>query len=394
MTRHCDVLVVGGGPAGATLAALAAGRGSDVVLVERARFPRDKVCGEFLSAEGRRVVERLGLLDELLSRGCVPMGACRITAADGTRIDAELPDLGPAGRDGLGVSRELLDLLLLDLARDSGARVLTRHDAFEPLLEGGRVRGYRVRPVGGVDRSFELRARVVVAADGRRSGLVRRLHPRKADPSTTASASRFGLKVHLDTDPERLAGRIELHLFDGGYAGIGAVEGGRVNLCMLTNVRALRACGGSPDRLLLERVLANAAARRVIGDGKACGRWHSVGPLRWGTRRPEARGAFFLGDAAGTIDPFCGEGMSNALRSAEIALPHVLRAIEADADDETCRRAYARQWHRAFGPVTRRVRNVGRLLERPRLAAPVLRLLTGPGVAWVPRLIESTRTDG
>jgi flavin-dependent dehydrogenase len=202
------------------------------------------------------------------------------------------------------------------------------------------------------------------------------------------------LKTHLAADPGRLGGRVELHLFDGGYAGLGAVEGRRINLCLLATVGALRDCGGSPDRLLRERVMANEAARQAIGDATACGRWHSVGPLSWGLRRPEACGAFFVGDAAGTIDPFSGEGMSNAMRSAEIALPHVLTAIERGQADDRCRRAYAEDWHRAFGPVTRRVRRVGRLFERPRLAAPVLRLLMGFGSAWVPRLIASTRTEG
>ena len=96
----------------------------------------------------------------------------------------------------------------------------------------------------------------------------------------------------------------------------------------------------------------------------------------------------------GTIDPFSGEGMSNAMRSAEIAVPHVMTAIDRGEADDECTRDYAEEWLRAFGPVTRRVRRVGRLFERPRLAAPVLRLLTGLGSAWVPRLIASTRTEG
>lgn len=394
MKKDCDLLVIGGGPAGSTIAALAARRGASVLVIERARFPRDKVCGEFLSAEGCRVIERLGLLDELVSRGCVWTGACRITDSRGARLDAALPDLGEFGRDGLGVSRELMDPLLLDHARRQGAEVVMRHDAHEPLVEDGRVRGFRVRAVGDLDSGTEVRARVVVAADGRRSILARRLHPGTGDPTRSSAASWFGLKIHLAGDPARLGGRVELHLFDGGYAGLGAVEGRRINLCLLATVRSIRDCGGSPERLLRERVMANEAVRQVIGDAPACGRWHSVGPLNWGARRPEACGAFFVGDAAGTIDPFSGEGMSNAMRSAEIAVPHVMKAVERGEADDQCTRAYAEEWFRAFGPVTRRVRRVGRLFERPRLAAPVLRLLTGLGSPWVQRLIASTRTEG
>jgi flavin-dependent dehydrogenase len=392
MKTDCDLLVIGGGPGGSTIAALAAQRGVNVKVIERAKFPRNKVCGEFLSAEGCRIVERLGLLDELTSRGCVWMGACRITDTGGARLDADLPDLGPSGRDGLGVSRELLDPLLLEHARRGGAEILMRHDAHEPMIDRGKVRGFRVRPVGEPASGTEIRARLVVAADGRRSVLARRLHPQLCDPQASSASSWFGLKVHLKTETDRLQGRVELHLFDGGYAGLGAVEGGRVNLALLATVRALRDCGGSPDRLLEERVMLNEAARFAIGDGTRCGRWHSVGPLSWGARRPAAAGALFVGDAAGTIDPFCGEGMSNAMRSAEIALPLVLRAVErGQADAEICR-AYTDEWFQAFGPVTRRVRRVGRLFERPRLAAPVLRFLTGVAAPWIPRLIASTRT--
>lgn len=394
MKANHDLLVIGGGPAGSTLAALAARHGASVAVIERASFPRNKVCGEFLSAEGCRVVERLGLLDELVARGCVWTGACRISDSSGARLDAMLPDLGAVGRDGLGVSRELLDPILLDHAASQGARVLMRHDAHEPIIEGGRVRGFRVRSVGEIDSGTEIRARAIVAADGRRSVLARHLHPGMGDPTVSSTASWFGLKIHLAADPDRMKGRVELHLFDGGYVGLGAVEGRRINVCLLAKVGALRDCGGSPDRLVRERVMANEAVRQVIDGAPACGRWHSVGPLNWGVRRPEASGAFFLGDAAGTIDPFSGEGMSNAMRSAEIALPHVIEAIERGPADDECRRAYAEQWHRTFGPVTRRVRRVGRLFERPRLAAPVLRLLMGPGSGWVPRLIASTRTEG
>jgi flavin-dependent dehydrogenase len=267
-----------------------------------------------------------------------------------------------------------------------------RHDAFAPLLEDGLVRGFRIRAVGADRPAFEVRPRLVIAADGRRSVLARRLGPDLCDPTVSSPESWFGLKIHLSADAARLDGRVELHLFDGGYVGLGAVEGERINACLLVTVRALRACGGSPDRLLRERVMANPAVSRLIADAPPCGRWQSVGPLRWGVRRPEAGGAVFLGDAAGTIDPFSGEGMSNAMRSAEIALPHVLNVLEGGELNDEIRRAYAADWTRAFAPVTRRVRRVGRLFESPWLAGAAIRLMAGVGSPWLSRLIASTRT--
>jgi flavin-dependent dehydrogenase len=100
----------------------------------------------------------------------------------------------------------------------------------------------------------------------------------------------------------------------------------------------------------------------------------------------------FVGDAAGTIDPFSGEGMSNAMRAAEIAEPFVLRAVGAGALDERLAAEYTRRWTAEFAPVTRRVRRIGRLFEHPRIAAPVVRWLSGPAASLLPRLVSATRT--
>ena len=171
-----------------------------------------------------------------------------------------------------------------------------------------------------------IEATVVIAADGRRSVLGRRLHPQLGDPRSSGPGSWFGLKTHLAGAGPRLEQRVELHLFDGGYVGLSPVEGSRLNLCMLTTVAALRAHGGSPERLLRQRLVDNPAVREVIGASEVCAPWTCCGPLRFGTRHPSAAGALFVGDAAGTVDPFCGEGMSNALLGAEVALPFVLEA--------------------------------------------------------------------
>ena len=392
MRSNVDLLVVGGGPAGAALAALASRTGARVLLVERARFPRDKVCGEFVSAEGCEVLQRLGVLGELISVGAPRIDSCRISGRRGNRVDAPLPHPPGRGAPGMGISREVMDAVLLEYAGRCGVEVLQRHEAVAPVIEGSRVRGVRVRRVGHATPGEQLRASLVVAADGRRSMFVRALHPGLGDPRRSGPGSWFGLKAHLDAAPSRLDGRVELHLFDGGYAGLAAVEGRRINLCLLTTVRSLRACGGSADRLFVERISSRRAVRESLGDARPCSRWKSVGPLRFAVRKPASRGVLFVGDAAGTIDPFSGEGMSNALRGAEIALPFVLQAIARGGLTEESGRAYALRWRRAFGPVTRRARRLGRLFERPRLAGPLLSLLGGTARGMLPRLVAATRS--
>ena len=391
--RPVDLLIVGGGPGGATLAGLAAAAGARVLVVERCRFPRDKVCGEFVSVQGCRVLERLGALGPLLDRGAAWIDSWRITDRRGRAIAGGLPDLPGLGRRALGVSRALLDSTLLKLARHRGAQVLERWEAVAPLLDEGRVAGVCIREVGGAGAIREARAAQVVAADGRRSLLVRSLHPAIGDPASSHPGSWFGLKVHLAGSPSRLGRRVELHVFDRGYAGLAAVEDRRINLCLMVTVGTLRACGGSPNRLFGERVLLNPALREVVGGSPTRGSWKSVGPLQFGVRQPAAAGVLFVGDAAGTIDPYSGEGISNALRGAEIALPYALEAAARGQLTGELARAYRDAWTQAFAPVTRRVRFLGSLLERPWLAGRVLGMLSRFGAPLLPRLAASTRSS-
>lgn len=393
MTRT-EVLVVGGGPAGASLAALAARAGARVVLLERDRFPREKVCGEFLSAEGCAVLGRLGVLDALRAAGGTSIDRFAVSAPSGRRVEGSLPDLPGIGRSALGISRALLDLSLFDLAARSGAEARDGVEAVAPIVEQGRVTGVRVRRFGSPPGSEEsLTAPIVVAGDGRRSTIQRALDPRGGDPIRSTPGSWFGLKRHLRMPADRLGGNVEIHLFDGGYAGLGAIEGGRANLCLLTTVRALRACGGSPDRLLEERILRNRAAAERLSGCESAGEWLAVGPLRFGPRKPVLAGALLVGDAAGSVDPFSGEGMSNALTGAELAVPIVLEAASRGSLDPVLARAWSQRWAGAFASGIRTVRRIGRLFERPRLGRLALGLASAPGGGRVlARIVVSTRT--
>jgi flavin-dependent dehydrogenase len=391
VSQRTELLVVGGGPAGSALAAMSAAAGIETLVVERARFPRDKVCGEFLSAEGCRVLERLGLLERLVEAGARWIDRCRITHPSGPLLDQPLPELGRLGREALGVSRRLLDSELLKLAAACGARVLQPWEAKRPIFTEDRVRGMVLREVG-TERTETVRAMLVVAADGRRSLLARLLHPQLGDPRRSDARSWFGFSVHLDPGDRTPPPRIDLHLFDGGYAGLGPVERGRLDLGLIATVGALRACGRSPQRLYDERLLANAYLREAIGKARIAGPWNSIGPLRFGARRATAGGVLFVGDAAGTVDPFCGEGMANALCGAELALPFVREGVSAGGLSDALAHEYATAWSGSFDAVTRRVRRLGRLLERPRLARAVLRLLSAAGTPLASRLIASTRT--
>jgi flavin-dependent dehydrogenase len=390
---RADLVVIGGGPAGAAIAALAAARGAKAILVERHRFPRDKVCGEFLSAEGCAVLSRLGLFDGMLAQGAMPMDACLLADGGGRSVTAPLPELNGAGRTALGISRAVLDAALLEHAASRGVLVRERTVAIHPVLTDRRVTGIVVRAAGPDGADEVLAAPLVVAADGRRSMLQRALHPGIGDPIRTSASSWFGFKAHFPDRTRGLSRRIELFVFDGGYAGLGPVEGERLNLALIARVDALRACGSSPERLYDERIRGNPLLALRLGADRPCSPWKSIGPLRFNVRRPASHGAMFLGDSAGTIDPFSGEGMSNALRGAELALPFVLQALAKGRLTHDDARAWTSTWRGAFAPVTRRARLFGRIFQHPRPAAIAMGLLRlPPGARMLPSLVAATRT--
>ena len=392
MTRP-ELVVAGGGPAGAAIAALAGRRGVRTLLIERDRFPRDKVCGEFLSAEGCAVLERLGLLPAMMDKGAMPMDACLLADGKGRSVVAPLPDLPRAGRTALGISRAVLDETLLRHAAACGAEVREQTVATSPFLEDRRVTGVVTRSAERSGGEETVKAALVVAADGRRSMLQRALHPAIGDPLTTSPRSWFGFNAHFPDRTKGLSRRIELYVFDGGYAGLGPVEGGRLDLALIARLDALHACGNLPQRLFEERMLGNPLLAERLGNDRPCSRWRTTGPLRFNVRTPASHGVIFLGDAAGTIDPFSGEGMSNALRGAELALPFVMDALAAGGFSPAAARVWSSVWRGAFAPVTRRARLFGRIFQHPRPAALAMSLLRLPhGARILPSLVAATRT--
>ena len=159
-----DLLVVGGGPAGAAIATLAAQKGASVILLEKDKFPRDKVCGEFLSAEGCGVLHRLNMLQTIKSLGAKTMTSCLLADGRGRYVTSPLPQAA------LGISRGTLDTLLLAKAHAAGVTVIEQTPAIAPIVERNVVKGVTTK-------TDAYRAKLVVAADGRRSMLQRALHP-------------------------------------------------------------------------------------------------------------------------------------------------------------------------------------------------------------------------
>ena len=226
----CEIAVVGAGPAGATIAALLAKRGREVVVLERDAMPRDKLCGEFLSYESHPILAESGAWDAIRERGA-PIDRALVVARSGAEVRTTLE------HEALGISRLALDVALRDAARARGALYVERAEVRAVDQDRGGVT-LAVRR-GGAEST--LRARLVVGAWGRRARLDRSLER----PFVSARHPWVGMKRHhLIEDArtrEELERAVELHAFDGGYCGINLVDGGIANVCALIERRALDA---------------------------------------------------------------------------------------------------------------------------------------------------------
>src|SRR5215216_2530185 len=172
MTAEFDAIIVGGGPAGASAAVHLSASGARVLLAERERFPRQKLCGEFISPECLEHFARLGVLEEMSRGGGARVSETVFYAPSGRGVSVPSAWFGGQGGDALGLSRAEMDARLLARAREVGVEVFEEASLASLVVEGSRVCGVRLQAEGGGVREF--RARVTLDATGRHRAVVRR----------------------------------------------------------------------------------------------------------------------------------------------------------------------------------------------------------------------------
>jgi flavin-dependent dehydrogenase len=350
--RLHDVVVAGGGPAGLALAAAAARRGLDVLVVESRRFPVDQPCGEGLLPAGVLALEALGVRAGLGAAEATPISMLRWIDPVGAGLEVALPAPG-----GLGVRRTALSAALIEAARGAGARLLeaevTGHqrgpDQVEVATSAGPVRG-----------------RLLVAADGRGSPIRRR----EGLDAPLATRPRFGVRRHLAVTG--WSGVVEVHLGDGVEAYVTPVGAGQVGVAFLFE-RARP--GGWPALLSGFPALAGRlAGAAVLSDDRG------AGPLVRGSSARVADRLVLLGDAAGSVDPLSGEGVSLALANALELAALLPGAIAAGGS-----RAALLPWERAWRGRQRRAAAWTALLlglaRRPAVRRRLLPLLPAAPLA-------------
>lgn len=318
-----DILIAGGGPAGAALAIHAGRAGLDVALFDRARFPREKACGEGLMPAGVGALRRLGVLSAC---GGQKIGGIRYR---GFGITAEAPFPAPgaaslASPHGLGQRRTVLDAALLEAARATP----NVH-----IFEGARVEGVArrgERAVGLVVEGSLVPGKLIVGADGARS-VVRRSLNLDGAPGPTPRRPRLGVRVHFRLAANREApDMVEIFVGDDHELYLTPLPDGEVLVAALTESEARPVSAG---RSLLRWVARHPAlAERLRGAApisEPLGRF----PLAARARAGVAPGAVLLGDAAGFTDPITGGGMAQALLSAELLASYLPRVL-AEGDTE------------------------------------------------------------
>jgi geranylgeranyl reductase family protein len=306
-----DVAVIGGGPAGSVCAASCAASGLRVVLIEREKFPREKVCGDCLNPECWPILRRLGIDQRVRAS---PHGALDwvefISVGDRhVRIDL------PRGEEAeIAVKRSAFDSMLLERAGELGAEIrevstltsIERSDGAWKLTTTETATGFR--------------ASVLVGADGRNSTVARLLGllPRFAK-------ERVALQTHIPL-PSGFGNRVVLQLLAGGYSGQAPVNDSELNLCLVGKPKSIRALQAWATQYFNLPSTQN---------------WRTITPLTRPSLPPVRENLLFVGDAARVVEPFTGEGIFYALRSGELAAAAAKEMIRGNAAEAA--RAYAEQ---------------------------------------------------
>jgi flavin-dependent dehydrogenase len=354
-----DAVVIGAGPAGSAAARLLAEAGWQVALVEKAEFPRRKVCGEFISATSMPVLKACGVAARFIEKAGPPVTRLGIYAGNSVLAQRRERVWGRA------LGREHLDLMLRDAAVAAGAQL------YQPAEVTGLTRDNDITSCR-LEDGRSLAARTVIAACGSWNAK----GPFALPSAAPHRSDLFAFKAHF-TGAALPPGLMPLLAFPGGYGGLVESDQGRVSLscCIrrdaLARLRA-RHSGKAGEGVLAHILETTRGAREALHDARMEGSFLSTGPIHPGIRARQADGIFFTGNIAGEAHPVIAEGISMAIQSSAL----LARLLIAHRGDQ-----YANKWRRAFAPRLYAAAAIANLaMRRPTRAAGLALVRAVPGL--------------
>jgi flavin-dependent dehydrogenase len=364
MTNAYDLIVIGGGPGGTAAAITAAREGWRVLLLERGRFPRHKVCGEFVSTESLDLLRWLlrEIQQDLLQRS-LKLSESRLFL-DGRTVRV------PVNPAAVSISRYDLDLALWNATEKAGVTAL--QDATVQRIDGDN-------PFRLITSAGEFRGRSVINASGRWSNL-------KLGDNESNGVRWLGLKSHFnspDTEPS-----VDLYFFEGGYCGVQPVHA--IDGTTLLNACALVRPGevSTLDEVFLRHPLLESRSRSWTAAIPTV----STFPVILREPLPVSGSVLNAGDAAGFVDPFVGDGISLALRGGNLAASKLLPYLSNAATLKQSLEAYAQAYRRSLSPVYRNSSLLRRFLGVPRSLRIALLAACESSPRLARYLVEATRS--
>jgi len=330
-----DVAIVGGGLAGLALSILLAKENYKVVLIEKEKYPFHKVCGEYVSMESWNFLERLGLP---LSEMDLPLvNTLQVSAPDGSVFKTSLP-LG-----GFGISRALLDSRLAAIALENGVVVCDQTKADQIIFENDQFI-IKTNSIGGVE---QINADVCCAAYGKRSNIDVKWQRTFLDNKDRKLENYIAVKYHIETDGEENV--IGLHNFRNGYCGISKIEGDKYCLCYLTTANELKKAGNDISVLEKELLFSNVFLKKIFTQSTILESFPiTISQINFTKKTQVEHNVLMIGDAAGTITPLCGNGMSMALHSSKICAGLVNEYMKKKCSRDELNQRYTKQWNAQF----------------------------------------------
>ena len=315
---HSDVLIAGAGPAGSIAAFVLARAGVRVRLIDRARFPREKLCGDTINPGALVMLDRLGVSAGIRSRA-TPVTGMIVTGPGGARIVGAYE----AGFSGAAITRRELDMLLLEEATRAGAPFDEGVVVRGPLMnaDGSRVVGVRV--AAGADE-HDVHANVVIGAEGRHSRLAFGLGLARfgAAPRRWAFGAYYVGVAGLSTQGE-------MHIRPDGYIGVAPLPDGLVNVCVVRELSSfLRPHRADVDHIIENAIRADETLRDRFAQARRVSTVTVLGPLAVEARAAGMPGLLLAGDSAGFVDPMTGDGLRFAIAGARLAAAAAIRELE------------------------------------------------------------------